>query len=761
MKTKKMLFVIYLRKYSKNISLGIAFITMFFLPFLWNGAGVGAQNIGINNTGALPNASAGLDVDFANKGLLIPRVTFAQRTSASFNPLPSPAQGLTVYQTDSGGDGEGFYYNTSITNIPNWVYLSSIGPIGPVGPAGPQGIQGPAGADGADGAQGPIGLTGATGATGPQGPIGLTGATGATGAQGPIGLTGATGATGAQGIQGPPGPVGCASANYIIKSNGTTATCTQAPIFESSASPYNVGIGTVIPAYTLDVITSNATLDFAAIRGSETGNAKVYGVLGSVTSTTNNASGIRGIASGVAGQTNGVWGENASAAGVGVYGLVTNATGDGVYGWNNAAAGANSGYGVWGITAQNMGFGVAGNNTNVTGTGVAGAGNNIGVNYLTSGSGGAFSSTNVGVYGYGNNTAASWGVFGVSANATGTGVYGYNNTTGTSIGFGGYFTNNQTGGCGVAGSLGASTYFAGAGISGVAVSTLTSGVGVIGACDGTTATGVWGQSNGASGDGVLGIATGATGFGVNGQNGNASGTGVVGAGNNLGPNYLASGSGGAFTGQLYGCYARSTQVGVTQSAAFNGSNAAAGITSWLSLYNGTYYKTIASGAATNSCCIPDLNENMVVMHAPEAPEALFEDYGQGELINGKVHINIDPIFAKNVAINEKHPLRVFIQLEDNENCLGVVVKNKTANGFDVVELNGGTSNTPFQWHIVCNMKDAVCPTGAISKFEDLRFEPAPKEMEMKQTVTKDIKSSSIYDNTKTENKTNHKKEKTN
>ena len=50
-------------------------------------------------------------------GLLIPRVTYAQRTT-NFSTLPAVAQGLTVYQTDAGGDGEGYYYNTSTTTTP-------------------------------------------------------------------------------------------------------------------------------------------------------------------------------------------------------------------------------------------------------------------------------------------------------------------------------------------------------------------------------------------------------------------------------------------------------------------------------------------------------------------------------------------------------------------------------------------------------------------------------------------------------------------
>ena len=84
-----------------------------------------AQNVGINVLGLSPNTAAILDIDAApnfNKGLLIPRVTFSQRTTG-FNPLSSAAQGLTVYQTDAGGFGEGFYFNTSTSTTPAWSFL--------------------------------------------------------------------------------------------------------------------------------------------------------------------------------------------------------------------------------------------------------------------------------------------------------------------------------------------------------------------------------------------------------------------------------------------------------------------------------------------------------------------------------------------------------------------------------------------------------------------------------------------------------------
>lgn len=60
-----------------------------------------AQNIGINSTGATPDASAALDIVNANKGLLIPRVALTAVNSAS--PVTSPATSLLVYNTATAG----------------------------------------------------------------------------------------------------------------------------------------------------------------------------------------------------------------------------------------------------------------------------------------------------------------------------------------------------------------------------------------------------------------------------------------------------------------------------------------------------------------------------------------------------------------------------------------------------------------------------------------------------------------------------------
>lgn len=42
------------------------------------------------------------------------------------------------------------------------------------------------------------------------------------------------------------------------------------------------------------------------------------------------------------------------------------------------------------------------------------------------------------------------------------------------------------------------------------------------------------------------------------------------------------------------------------------------------------------------------------MFAPEAPEALFQDYGTGKLINGTTKIVLDKTLSKNMKADRKH-----------------------------------------------------------------------------------------------------------
>ena len=128
------------------------------------------------------------------------------------------------------------------------------------------------------------------------------------------------------------------------------------------------------------------------------------------------------------------------------------------------------------------------------------------------------------------------------------------------------------------------------------------------------------------------------------------------------------------------------------------------------------------GIGTVNTIIKDLNNNNVLMSCPEATENFFQDFGRSKLVNGKAHITLDPIFSKNIIVNEEHPLRVFVQLEGD--CKGVFVSNQTALGFDVTELQGGNSSVSFTYFITANRADEVLADGTLSKYSAERFAPA-------------------------------------
>lgn len=206
------------------------------------------------------------------------------------------------------------------------------------------------------------------------------------------------------------------------------------------------------------------------------------------------------------------------------------------------------------------------------------------------------------------------------------------------------------------------------------------------------------------------------------KNINSTGTGITGTGQNGIDNALIDGSGGSFSGTTNGSYHFVSSTGVTQAIVMQDNFGA----NWLAgHWTGSAYRKII-GTGNVSTIVRDLNNEPVVMNCPETPESLFMDYGIGKLTNGKVHIEIDPILSKNILVDENHPLKVFIQLEGD--CNGVYVTNKTATGFDVIEINSGKSNISFSYSIVATMGDQTTisknGTVRIAKY-DKRWEKAP------------------------------------
>ena len=73
----------------------------FFISLLLFSNGLLFAQVGISADNSVPDPSAGLDVNFNNKGLLPPRVALTAINSAS--PVSSPAVGLLVYNTAVAG----------------------------------------------------------------------------------------------------------------------------------------------------------------------------------------------------------------------------------------------------------------------------------------------------------------------------------------------------------------------------------------------------------------------------------------------------------------------------------------------------------------------------------------------------------------------------------------------------------------------------------------------------------------------------------
>jgi hypothetical protein len=415
----------------------------------------------------------------------------------------------------------------------------------------------------------------------------------------------------------------------------------------------------------------------------------------------------------------GVYGKGLTAAGVGVLGVgsnnsiyytVTNGSGGaftGYHGLLSVAVGSATGIGVLG--AGNNGvytlppngaggsftgsyIGAAGFGTNVAGgTGIIGAGNNAGALIPSNGSGGSF--------------AGNTGSYSQSVLATGTGVVGLGNGISTpgviSGGAGGAFTGNTAGAVGWGVNAGTGTGIIGVGNNIATPLTYANGSG--GAFTGTNA-------------GDVSWATG------------AAGTGVIGAGNNVTPTLHTGGSGGAFTGTLCGVYGNATATGGTRYGGYfattNGQYAYVG-----GRINNANQKIIGTG--TVNTIVKNTKGDLITLTCPEAPEAVFQDFGIGQLINGFCHITLDPDLAINITISEEHPLKVYITPEGD--CNGVFVTNKSANGFDVKELQGGTSTVTFSWQIVATRanEEYVIKDGSkeISDYSR-RFAPAPGPLDV-------------------------------
>ena len=111
-----------------------------------------------------------------------------------------------------------------------------------------------------------------------------------------------------------------------------------------------------------------------------------------------------------------------------------------------------------------------------------------------------------------------------------------------------------------------------------------------------------------------------------------------------------------------------------------------------------------------------------LLYSQESPEVWFEDFGKGQLLNGKAVIQIDPLFAQ--TVNTSVEYHVFLTPQDEP--LTLAVANKTTASFEVIGPSG--ANIPFSYRIVAKRKG----------YENIRLarmgKPTPEEVALEQAA---------------------------
>jgi len=148
------------------------------------------------------------------------------------------------------------------------------------------------------------------------------------------------------------------------------------------------------------------------------------------------------------------------------------------------------------------------------------------------------------------------------------------------------------------------------------------------------------------------------------------------------------------SGNAFGIYGHASSVGTGTHYGVYGSEASGG--GGAALYAAG--DLVVSGSKS---AVVRTSQGEKLMYAVEATEVWFEHIGDAQLSNGTTHVELDPLFLETVEIDINNPMRVFVQL--NGDCNGTYVKVDQT-GFDVYELQSGSSNVTFTYRVMAKRK---------------------------------------------------------
>lgn len=226
--------------------------------------------------------------------------------------------------------------------------------------------------------------------------------------------------------------------------------------------------------------------------------------------------------------------------------------------------------------------------------------------------------------------------------------------------------------------------------------------------------GVWGE---ATNDGLAGV------YGES-----ANGTGVLGKSHcnttdcdgvrGVSQSYNSSGVVGenSSTGNgVFGICTKGTGVQGIGHTGVRGASSGNGLAVWGYNHDASGHAVYSDG---NFAVAPGFTKSAIVhtkdygnrkLYAVESPENWFEDFGIGQLVNGRAVVQIDPIFAQAVSLNENY--HVFLTPRDG--FANLYVTNFTPTSFEARDAYG-KANLAFSYRIIAKRIG----------FEKIRLEPA-------------------------------------
>ena len=112
-------------------------------------------------------------------------------------------------------------------------------------------------------------------------------------------------------------------------------------------------------------------------------------------------------------------------------------------------------------------------------------------------------------------------------------------------------------------------------------------------------------------------------------------------------------------------------------------------------YVGAYYASSTRkiyGTGSVSEIIPTKKHGRITLTCSESPEYWYTDYGQSKIVNGKAHVDIDPIMLDIAVIDKDNPIKIYVQLNDNSLTYSLDVSDKS---FDINILNTSEKISDF------------------------------------------------------------------